>query len=583
MCLNVTAFATSGQDYLNKFMKYSQWNQNLPISPDQTFLAFIDNTSPLSQKLREKWLYQLAHNKDWATYSQHYQDSTDINLQCYAQIALYEQGMRQQAVQTAKQLWLSGKSAPKACDDLFALLLKHKEFDEQLISQRIVLALEQHNLMLTTYLLKQFTPPRLSEIQLLMSIYQKPTRIMQLQPSELHSELYLYGLKRMVTINMDEAIQLWQLAKTKQFLNDAQQQAFLAHVALYKSMRNSPDAPDWFAKVKPAFYNDVLLDWQIRYALKFKQWPRVERLINDSHDKDIPCWQYWLARALAAQGMNEKAVAIYENLAKTRNYYGFLASTRLKKAFSFENEPAISDKQVLLPYQPFTDQIKALYASKQALQASRLLNDFVSELPKNDKSALIYWLDHDLLWHGKSVYLSNNEQLNNQLSLRFPLAYRETVATHAKNYQIPQELVYAIIRQESTFRDDAVSSAGAEGLMQVMPATARTISKLDKIAYFDKKQLFSSQMNINIGVAYLQQLAKRYDKNQLLMIAAYNAGPKQVTYWLKNHPPKEIDIWIETLPWHETRNYLKNIIAFYAVYQYRMQEKPDLTPFMKDF
>ena len=67
------------------------------------------------------------------------------------------------------------------------------------------------------------------------------------------------------------------------------------------------------------------------------------------------------------------------------------------------------------------------------------------------------------------------------------------------------------------------------------------------------------------------------------MMAAYNAGPKQVNYWIKNHAPKDVDVWIETLPWHETRNYLKNIISFYAVYQYRMHKKLNLDEFMQPF
>jgi soluble lytic murein transglycosylase len=126
-----------------------------------------------------------------------------------------------------------------------------------------------------------------------------------------------------------------------------------------------------------------------------------------------------------------------------------------------------------------------------------------------------------------------------------------------------------------------VSSAGAHGLMQIMPTTAKSISKYGKIAYLDKKQLFLSQKNIQIGAAYLQQLTKRFHNHPILIAAAYNAGPRQAAYWQKNHSPKEIDVWVETLPWQETRNYLKNIIAFYAVYQYRMQRKSDLTPFLQ--
>lgn len=584
LCLNLVTWTALGQNYLEKFTIYSQWNQNLPKSPDSSFLAFIDDTTPLSGKLREKWLYQLAFNKDWMTFSQHYQPSRDISLQCYAQIARYQQGARQKAIQSAQKLWLNGSSQPKSCDVLFAMLQKNNELDEQLITQRLILALDKQNLPLANHLLRQYKPARLKDIQVLMSIQQRPTRITELKPSLLHDEFYLYGLKRIVeSPNMDKAIDLWEQARTKRFLSTAQQQSFIAHVALYKAIRNQPDAPIWFAKLKPAFYNDELLGWQIRFALNYKQWPQVERLTLLLQDKDNPCWQYWLARAMWAQGQKDLAKPIYQNLAKTRSYYGFLASLKLRQNYSFDNERAVSNLKALLPYQPFTNQIKALYASKHTSQASRLLNDFVSELPKDDKSALAYWLDHDLQWHGKSVNLSNTDDLNNQLSLRFPLAYRDTIIKNAKTYGIPQEMIYAIIRQESAFCDDALSTAGAEGLMQLMPATAKVISKREKIAYLDKKQLYSSQKNINIGSAYLQELAKRFHKHPILMIAAYNAGPKQVAYWLKNHPPKEIDIWIETLPWHETRNYLKNVIAFYAVYQYRMQEKADLAPFMKRF
>ena len=366
LCCSTVIAAESGEAYLNKFMIYIQWSQHLPASPTPDFIAFIDNQSPLSQKLREKWLYQLARNKDWTNYNKHYQSSTDLSLQCYAQIARYQQGERQQAIESSKSLWLKGDSQPKACDELFSLLLANNDLDENLITQRLVLALEKRNMTLATYLLKQYKPPRTAESATLMAIQHNPRQIAQLTPSPLHNEFYLYGLKRMVSINMNQAISLWQLAKTKHMMNHVQEQSFLAHVALYKAMRNHEDTPIWFAKVEPAFYNDVLLGWQIRFALKYKQWPQVAYLINHAEDKESPCWQYWLARALEAQGEREKANALYEPLAKTRNYYGFLASLRLNKAFSFENEPAVDNPTTLLPYKPLTDQIKQLFTSNQS-------------------------------------------------------------------------------------------------------------------------------------------------------------------------------------------------------------------------
>jgi len=580
--ISIAAQATPANAYMERFANYTKWSANLPQQPDSDFLTFIDSDTPLAKKLREKWLYQLARKKDWATYSRHYKYSDDSNLQCFQHLAEYYQGNTFVALNAAKALWLTGDSTPAVCTPLLDLFISSDNFDESLISERIKLALQKRNFSLARYLLKRYKQPRLHDAQLLVAIDQNPSRIIDLQPGDLHDAFYLYGLKRMVSINMNQAINYWKRPETKKMLTHEQQQAFIAHVALYKAMRNHEDADTWFAKVNPHFYNDVLLDWKIRLALKRQQWSDVEKFIDHFQDKENPCWQYWFARAKEETGHLVEAREIYQNLATTRHYYGFLASLRLHKNFTFSNETVLNDKTLLLPYRPFTNNIRVLYNARQTLQASRLLNDFVLELPKNDKIALISWVDNELQWHGKSVYLSNNKELTNQLSLRFPLPYDNAVSAYSKNYEIPSELIYAIIRQESGFRDDVVSSAGARGLMQVMPGTANVVAKQEKIAYTDKSQLFSSQKNINIGVAYLKHLAKRFSENPILMAAAYNAGPKQVNYWLKNHPPKEIDIWIETLPWRETRNYLKNVISFYAVYQYRMQHKSNLRSILKE-
>lgn len=579
IALGATALAADNT-YMERFQTYQNWSQNLPTHPEADFFSFIESDTPLAKKLRRKWLYQLAYNKDWATFNRYYQGSDDITLQCYALTGLYHQGNTQEALDKVKPLWLSGDSQPKACDELFEIFIKSTSFTENLLTQRIKLALENRNLSLARHLLKQYKPPRIQDANTLTDIYFNPTHITQLPSSDLQGDFYLYGLKRLVSINIDKAIEYWNNPLTKKILNQSQQQAFFTHLAVYKAIRNHDDAPEWFAKIQPRFYSEPLLGWQIRYALKLGQWQEVERLIQQSKDKDNPTWQYWLARALIAQGKKDEGRAIYTQLAKTRNYYGFLASLKLHKNFSFEHEPAVTDLQRIQPYKPFIDQISSMYYAKQIWQASSLLNDFVLELPREDKSALIYWLATHLKWHGKAIYLSSNDELNNQLLLRFPLAYKETIKQYAKSYQIPPQFIYAIIRQESTFRDDVISPAGAYGLMQVMPATAKAISQREHINFSDKTQLFSAQKNINIGVAYLQHLAKRFNQHPVLIAAAYNAGPRQVVYWMKNHPPRQVDIWIETLPWPETRNYLKNIIAFYTVYQYLLNQKPDLKAFM---
>lgn len=579
-CWSISSFALSGQAYMDRFNTFSAWYQQLPIVPSAAFLEFVKENKPLANKLRDKWLYELARIKDWKQYVAYYQPTNDINLVCYNQIARYNLGQEEAVLKDSASIWLIGESRPQACNTLFDILLKNDKFDQNLITQRITLALDRRNISLARYLLKHYKIPRQKEADVLLTIHQQPTSIAKLEPGEFNSNLYLYGLKRLVSTKMEQAIKLWELPKAKKIMSEEHQQAFLAHVALYKAMRNSEDTQVWFNKIKPQYYNELLVDWQIRYALKQQDWQRVAKLINNAKNKDQACWQYWLARALEAQGKTAQAQAIYEPLAKGRHYYGFLASMRLKQKPNFDNEKVTTNLNTLRPYQPIIEQIQALHATKQDAQASRLLNDFISELPKEDASALLYWVDSALQWHGKSVYLSNSEKLNNQLLLRFPLAYHNAVKAYAKQYAVPPEFVYAIIRQESGFREDVVSVVGARGLMQIMPRTASLVSKADKIPYSNQAQLFLSQKNINIGTAYLKQLAKRFSNHPVLVAAAYNAGPSQVVYWLRNHPPKEIDLWIETLPWQETRNYLKNVMAFSIVYQYRLNQKPNLKPFL---
>ncbi|MFI4963122.1 MAG: transglycosylase SLT domain-containing protein [Legionellales bacterium] len=578
---SITSFGLSGQPYMDRFNTYWAWSQQLPLRPGPDFFEFIKGTTPLSQKLRDRWLYELARIKDWNNYLTYYQPSNDINLVCYNQIAQYHLGHQKEVATTAMPLWLTGDTTPPVCNALFDLLLQDGGFNQDVITQRLALALDKKNIPLAQNLVKLYKQPHTGALQSLNTVYKNPTQISQLTPGEFNDDLYLYGLKRMISINMNQALKYWDMSKTKKILNEAKQQAFLTHIALYKAMRNNEDALFWFAKIKPKYYTEILIDWQIRLALKRGHWKQVSQLINQSANKDSPCWQYWLARSLEEQNQKEQALAIYEPLAKSRQYYGFLASMRLQKMPSFDNEKATTDKDALKAYQPFIDQVKNLYQSKQEVQASRMLNDFISELPKEEASALVYWVDNELQWHGKSVYLSNNEILNNQLSLRFPLAYQDSVLQYSKKYAVPPEFVYAIIRQESGFREDVTSSAGARGLMQVMPRTALVVSKEDKIPYNNQNQLFVSQKNINIGIAYLKQLAKRFSNHPVLIAASYNAGPKQVVYWLKTHPPKDIDVWIETLPWQETRNYLKNVMAFYLVYQYRLNQKPNMNHFLE--
>lgn len=587
---NIHAFADedivkqNAQTYLKKYETYLYWTLRLPDDAKTDFIQFIEPTTPLTQKLREKWLYHLAKRHDWTNFTLYYRTTDNTGLRCFAQIAQYQLGHRQEAIQNTLPLWLSlTTQQSETCHSLFTLLQHDHAFTQAQMEQRIALALTQNQSAIAQEILTKMAPQHAQEAKMLKAITHDPHQILLLQPGPLAGALYLYGLKLLVTRNLDAAKTIWQHSRTAALLNKDQAQQFLAHLALYKAIRNQPDAEEWFAKVQPEYCNPILQNWEIRYALMQKNWGKIAQITaNVSLEHSDPFQLYWRARALGNLKQASAAQTIYQALANKRNYYGFLASHALHQALNFEFEPTSHDQSVLAIYKPITDQIAEYYRNNQLYLAAHSLNEFSMELPKAEKSALIYWVAHHLHWHGKAIYLSTQDDvLKNQLHLRFPLTYQQPIQKLANQYQISPALIYATIRQESTFLENIKSEAGAYGLMQILPRTAKSIAKHAKISYSDSKELFSPEKNIHIGVAYLNTLHKQFKAHPLLMMAAYNAGPKQVRRWLKNNESTETDIWIETLPWQETRDYLKNVISFYAVYQYRMQEKPNLTPFLQ--
>jgi len=282
----------SPQNYLKKYLDYVYWTEHFPSDPNTEFLAFIEPTTPLSQKLHEKWLHHLAKQKDWLHFNQSYRPSPDVALRCHAQRALYHLEEHQINIDETLSLWLSAQSQPPACTALFDLLLKEHTLTQQHIDQRIALALAHNRSSLAAYLLQKSGPTRAAQAKQLSRIMQSPKRILQLRAEPLSSDLCFFGLKRMVLRKMKGAISLWQQSQVQTLLSQDQKQKFLAHLALYQAMRNENTAEIWFAKVQPSYRNQTLHDWEIRYALLHHHWKNVITLTaNEEPSEQNEKWQ----------------------------------------------------------------------------------------------------------------------------------------------------------------------------------------------------------------------------------------------------------------------------------------------------
>lgn len=165
-------------------------------------------------------------------------------------------------------------------------------------------------------------------------------------------------------------------------------------------------------------------------------------------------------------------------------------------------------------------------------------------------------------WHDRAIFGFSNTGYLDDIKRRFPMAYQNEVLSHSQANQIDPAWTFAIARRESSFMSDASSSAGAKGLMQLLPGTARYLAK-KKIK---TSVLYDADTNAGYGTQYLRYLLDKMDNNPVLATASYNAGWRRVQKWIPTDQSMPMDIWIETIPYKETRNYVKAVLAYRQIY-----------------
>ncbi|PIE42627.1 MAG: hypothetical protein CSA49_00150, partial [Gammaproteobacteria bacterium] len=273
---------------------------------------------------------------------------------------------------------------------------------------------------------------------------------------------------------------------------------------------------------------------------------------------------------------------LFESLAQERNFYGFMSSTTNNKPLSLNHtQPDINEEnlQHILQHPGIIRSLE-LYLLNATLDAHRewyaAIKSMPAELRGTAAQVAHYWG-----WHNQAIVTASRSNIRDHLELRFPKAYSETISSHAQTRGLASDWVYSLIRQESAFSPRAVSGVGALGIMQIMPGTARQVSRSAGIKLTTRQQLLDPQKNIMIGTAYLEQLLNQFDGNLVLATTAYNAGPHRAKRWQPRYKPMDGDIWIETIPIHETRNYVKNILTYQAIYRRNLGLEAKLSDSLK--
>jgi len=552
----------------------------------KAFLKSYGNTY-FGNLLRSEWLEQLANHNDWQTFVKFYTPQKSVSLQChYAWARIVTRKNRPAAIQDAKKLWLIGKSQPEACAPVFEYLYQSQQIDKSLIWKRIGLAMKKGKLSLARILAKRLEPSD--------SIWEIHWEIMHKKPAQTLTDFYrpdlpivreiiLHGIKRLARKDFSAADSHWKNLQRRYSFSVRQIGEMQRDLALASVKHEHPLALKWLAAVNKEYLNDKVSKTRITLALKKQNWHAVADFIGEMPDKERKSlrWRYWQARAFEQIGKTTQAHRLYKSLAKERDYYGFLAADHIKAKYKMQHNPVKftkADKTRLMKNPSLAGALEFYKISKFSGERNLVLNArrewkyaIKHCAPRQQKIATV--LASRWGWHDQAIITAAKIGYYDDLDVRFPLAFYRQLKIGAKQQVIDLAWVYGIVRQESIFRTGANSRVGARGLMQLMPATARLVARRIGLKLRSTAQITDVHTNISLGTGYLQQMLEKFNGNHMLATAAYNAGPNRAERWLSGKSCMPADLWVAMIPFDETRNYVRRVLFYTRIYEYRLSRQ----------
>ncbi|GAB4254737.1 MAG: lytic transglycosylase Slt [Methylomicrobium sp.] len=568
--------AESLRDYpLYPLLKFQWLDKNLHRDGD--IEAYLNDYPELryAELLRRDWLKRLVNERRWQKFIAHYRPGRDVAMQCRYHWARLQTGHRQEALSAAKRLWTVGRSQPKDCDDLFDALIDSKMIDETLVWKRFALALDNRNVSLARYVMNMLPRSRQPEADFWLKVHQSPDLTTDVstwnRDYRYIGAIFAHGIERLANSDVETALAVWNRDKQRFQISDEDLDRVERQLGLELAFAKKPGAYHRLSQVRQA--DKVVREWRVRAALAEFNWHRVLEALAGLHPDEFeqPRWQYWQARALYESGQKQQASTLFERLSADRSLFGFIAADTVKRQPSLASRPLdITKEQIAelerLPVVQFIAELNAL-GRKHSAQLQWWY--WLARLDKKKIEAAAK-LAQQWGWTQTAVFTVAKAGYWDDVALRFPLDYLDEVKKQAGRQQLDPAVVLGVIRRESVFDKTARSPAGARGLMQIMPQTGRQIaSKLNETWQLDR--LFEPSANVRYGTHYFKQMLDRFDGHFALAAAAYNAGPGRVARWLPSGESMPADVWIETIPYKETREYVVSVLGYAIVYQLLMQ------------
>ncbi|RRQ21751.1 transglycosylase SLT domain-containing protein [Thiohalobacter thiocyanaticus] len=524
--------AASLRDYpLHPYLQDRRLRRDLARATDADIAAFLQaqaDTS-LADRLYRDWLQHLGRTRQWQRFERFYRGDGDAELRCYHLRATRNTASREAWLDAALELWRVGHSQPDACDPVFDVLYDTPRIDTEALWQRIRLAMAEGKLSLAAFLGRKLPDAERDQVEFWHYAHRRPAAALDdarlEQDNAIARRIRVHAIQRLARSQPDTAFEALQARRGQ--LSDEDYHAALKYVARYAGYRRSDKAYTILAAV-PADWRDAEIEeLQARMALVERDWAAlVDTIAGFRHqDSRFSEWPYWQARALGELGRSEPARHQLRTLSGERFFHGFLAADRLNRPYQLNHRPIEYDESellALLERHPGLWRAGELHRLGRTWASRREWYHTSLQLdpPELELAAA---LAHEWGWHDRAIWTAARAGHWDDVQIRFPLAYREQVEQVAAQFDLDPALIFAVIRQESAFMADAHSSAGALGLMQLMPATGRQTALQLRLPRPSRATLLTTSANLRLGSAYLKRMLERYNGHPALAAAAYNA------------------------------------------------------------
>jgi soluble lytic murein transglycosylase len=529
-----------------------------------------------SSDLKRDFLQELARRQDWANFVAMYQPGLGDALSCDALQAQLAGGAQLDFNRDLAALWAE-PALPSACDPVLSAAHDQGLLTPARLWSRIDAAVEAGKAG-TVSGMAQWLPAEDAKLaqNLALALNDPAAAVMaakQWPDNPRSRQAAALALARLARRQSSTADTAWQQLQGRFHFTAEQRDRVLNALALFHATDFDDDALKRLIDLPPSAQTAASREWRVRVALAEKNWQAVldgiAAMPPDQQQDDE--WQYFRARALNALGRTEEAQRVYDSVARQSSYFGYMAADHQNAPYALCSTQLAAEpqtQQAVLAI-PGIRRAFELFAVGMPKQARREWSQALANADAQTIQQAVI-LANERGWYDRAVFSFNKGDALSYYPLRFPLASQDGLVPQAEQAGIDPSWAYGILRVESAWMSDAQSAADARGLMQLLPSAGAEVARRNGLPWNGGDSLYDPATNIELGTRYLAQLAGRFDGSPWLASAAYNAGAARVNQWLTARSLLPPDLFVATMPFKETREYVARVMYYSVIYDWRL-------------